>query len=166
MELELFSIRSSVWCALTVLPSLTQLLNVPVGVYMVAIHWRHRLLIKLAATHELQGPSHALGLLHWLAMYCDFMTYIGQHMPVAHSTTLPTYHRARWRRFQAALCIQQHWRRWKVVQRDRAARKIQQAAHAWLWKPVTADGKHGVHMRLLLRQGLQDGLLQQCDTHM
>lgn len=35
------------------------------------------------------------------------------------------------------------------LRREHAARVIQRAMHAWLWKPETKDGKGGINVRLL-----------------
>ena len=31
---------------------------------------------------------------------------------------------------------------------DKYARIIQKGCHNWLWKPITADGKHGINLRI------------------
>lgn len=46
--------------------------------------------------------------------------------------------------------------------RNKAAMTIQRGCHRWLWKPITTDGQMGIHMRLLLKQGQEDGLVSTC----
>jgi hypothetical protein len=37
---------------------------------------------------------------------------------------------------------------WQLAIRDKAARKIQEYCHNWLWKPICKDGTMGINLRL------------------
>lgn len=50
----------------------------------------------------------------------------------------------------AAIFIQRRWRQWSG-RRHAAARRIQRACLPWILKPVTADGKPGINVRILCR---------------
>lgn len=56
----------------------------------------------------------------------------------------------------AARRIQRRWREW-TGRRDAAARRIQRACVPWLTKPVTADGKLGISLRILVGMGGRPG---------
>lgn len=50
---------------------------------------------------------------------------------------------------RAAITIQRQWRTWSK-RRHEAMRRIQRACIPWIVKPVTADGKPGINLRLLM----------------
>ena len=64
------------------------------------------------------------------------------------------------RRDRAANTIARAWlayKKWRAA--DRAARIIQRAAMPWLWEWRTRDGLLGIHARILVRESVEDGLL-------
>lgn len=67
-------------------------------------------------------------------------------------------------RTAAAAVIQRHWRGWRrlarleSIRRQLAARRIQQGCRNWILKPVTADGRLGINMCILLQCHSDDGL--------
>lgn len=62
------------------------------------------------------------------------------------------------KRTKAATAIQKRWRgrlgRLERVRRKAAVRRIQRGCHAWILKPVTADGKEGINVRILKSMGV------------
>lgn len=71
-------------------------------------------------------------------------------------------------RSAAAATIQGHWRKWRrafaarlePIRRQLAARRIQRACHDWILRPVTADGRQGINVRLLTQLHAGGGPLE------
>ena len=56
-------------------------------------------------------------------------------------------------RARAASIIARKWRVVQMERRERAARRIQAACRDWIHKPITSDGKLGITLRLLMKEG-------------
>ena len=56
-------------------------------------------------------------------------------------------------RARAASIIARKWRVVRRERRERAARRIQAACRDWIHKPITSDGKLGITLRLLMKEG-------------